>query len=206
MRRINFRTIVATVAAAIVCLVTTPRPSATDAERPFQRFVARAPFDGDPGSGPSAIDIVIERWSTSKDRSDLHSALTQHGPEGLLPGLHMLKRRAGVLLIPGVPNAGARALTRRSLNLSFADELQTSTGRQIIVAADHYLAFGQPTVQWPSDYEFSLLDIRIAADGAGIGKVVPADKVAYNEKTKMIEAADYDTLPVRLIGVRAAEL
>jgi hypothetical protein len=105
-----------------------------------------------------------------------------------------------------VPNAGARALTRRSLNLSFADELQTPAGRQIIVAADHYLAFGQPTVEWPSDYEFSLLDIRIAADGAGIGKVVPADKVAYNEKTKTIEAADYDTLPVRLIDVRAAKL
>lgn len=206
MIRISFRTILATVAAAVVSLVVGPNPSATVADRPFLRFVARAPFDGDPGSGPARVDIVIERWATSKDRDDLYDALTHHGPEALLPGLHAMHRPSGVLLVPGVQNAGTRALTRHPTNLWFADEIETPTGRQIIIAADQYLAFGQPTLNWPSDYEFSLLDIRFDANGTGIGKVASAVNVAFNKKTNTIEAANYDTLPVRLIEVKAAKL
>src|SRR5262245_55082890 len=105
----SFRTLVATACAAVACIVAGPNPSATVAERPFQRFTARAPFDGDPTAGPAAVDIVIQHWSTDKDRSDLQAALSGHGPEALLPGLHALHRPIGVLLIPGVQNGGARA-------------------------------------------------------------------------------------------------
>ncbi|PYR92696.1 MAG: hypothetical protein DMF84_12210 [Acidobacteria bacterium] len=206
MNRISFRTIVATACAAVVCLVVSPNPSATVADRPFQRFIARAPFDGDPGAGPARVEIVIQRWATSKDRSDLQDALSRRGPEGLLPGLHAMHRPSGVLLVPGIPNGGARALTPRPTNLWFADRIETSTGRQIVIAADHYMAFGQPTLNWPSYYEFSLLDIRFAADGTGVGKVASGVSVAYNKKTNTIEAANYDTLPVRLIEVKSAKM
>jgi hypothetical protein len=205
MNLIPFRTIVASACAAVVCLVVSPNPSATVADRPFQRFSAMAPFDGDPGAGPARIDIVIERWATSKDRSDLQDALTHRGPEGLLPGLHAMHRPSGVLFIPGVPNGGTRALMRHPSNLWFADQIETPAGRQIVIAADHYMAFGQPTLNWPADYKFSLLDIRFNADGTGIGKVAPAVNVAYNKKTSTIEAANYDALPVRLIEVKPAK-
>ena len=206
MNVISFRTILAAAAAALVSLVVSPNPSATVADRPFQRFVARAPFDGDPGAGPARVDIVIERWAAGKDRSDLEDALTHRGPDSLLPGLHAMHRPAGVLLVPGVPNGGARALTRHPTNLWFADEIETPAGRQIVIAADHYMAFGQPTLNWPSAYEFSLLDIRFSADGTGVGKVASAANVAYNKRTNTIEAVNSETLPVRLIEVKSAKL
>lgn len=100
MRSLSFRTVLATAVAAVTCLALTPTPYAADVTvRPFQRFVAKAPFDGDPGA-PSRVDIVIERWSTDSECSDLGGALTARGPEGLLPGLHALRLRAGAVLIP----------------------------------------------------------------------------------------------------------
>ena len=206
MNIISFRTIVATAFAAVACFVAGPSPSATVADRPFQRFIARAPFDGDPTAGPAPIDIVIQRWATGKDRSDLEDALSHRGPEGLLPGLHAMHRPVGVLLIPGVQNGGARALTPRPTNLWFADQIDTPNGRRVVIAADHYMAFGQPALNWPAAYEFSLLDIRFTADGTGIGKVVPAAKVAFDTKTNLMEAVDFDRLPVRLIEVKPAKL
>ncbi len=206
MRSLSFRTVLATAVAAVTCLALTPTPYAADVTvRPFQRFVAKAPFDGDPGA-PSRVDIVIQRWSTDSECSDLGGALTARGPEGLLPGLHALRLRAGAVLIPGGPNAGARALTRRSVNLFFAHEIETPTGRQLIVASDHPLDFGQPTVSWSPEVAFSLLEIRFAADGVGIGKVAPAVNVAFNENTNTVEATNFDVLPVRLIEVKPAKL
>lgn len=206
MNCISFRTVVATACAAVVCLLVSPNTSATVADRPFQRFVARAPFDGDPGAGPAAVDIVIQRWATSRDRSDLQDVLTHRGPDGLLAGLRALHVPCGVLLIPGIPNGGSRALTRRPTNLWFADQIETPHGRQIVIASDHYMAFGQPTLNWPTDYTFSLLDIRFTADGTGIGKVASDTNVAFNKKSNLIEAANYDKLPVRLIDVKPAKM
>jgi len=206
MNCISFRTVVATACAAVVCLLVSPNPSATVADRPFQRFSAKAAFEGDPGAGPARIDIIIERWATDKDRDELHDALTHRGPETLLSGLHAMHTPAGVLLVPGIPNGGARALTRHPTNLWFADEIHTPAGRQIVIASDRYMAFGQPTLNWPTDYAFSLLDIRFTAEGTGVGKVASDTNVAFNQKTNTIEATNFDMLPVRLIEVKPAKL
>jgi len=202
----NFRVIVTIACAAIVCFVAGPTPSATVADRPFSRFIGRAPFDGDPTAGPAPIDIIIQRWATDKDRSELQDVLSQRGPEGLLPGLHAMHRPVGVLFIPGVPNGGSRALTPRPINLWFADQVETPKGRRVVIAADHELAFGQPTLNWPAGYEFSLLDIRFSADGTGIGKVASATKVLFDPKTNLLEAGNYDRLPIRVIEIKPAKL
>jgi hypothetical protein len=202
----SFRTIVATACAIVVCFLTASNPSATDATRPFTRFLARAPFDGDPTAGPAPIDIIIQRWATDKDRSDLQDVLSQRGPEGLLPGLHAMHRPVGVLFIPGVPNGGSRALTPRPLNIWFADQVETPKGRRVVIATDHPMAFGQPTLNWPAGYEFSLLDIRFSQDGTGIGKVAPATKVFFDPQTNLLQAANFEKLPVRLIEVKPGKI
>ena len=112
----------------------------------------------------------------------------------------------GVLFIPGVPNGGSRALTPRPINLWFADQVETPKGRRVVIAADHVLAFGQPTLNWPAGYEFSLLDIRFTPDGTGIGKVAPATKVLFDPATNLMEAGDFDRLPVRVIEIKPAKL
>lgn len=203
MSALNLRTILAGACVAALCVAAGPGPQAAGPiDAPFQRFVARAPVDGDPGSF-SRIDIMIERWSSDAERDALAAALATQGPGGLLTALQSLRRRVGVLLIPGVPGTGARARLRHPVNLYFAQQIDTRKGRQMILAADHPLAFGQSTVKWPSEFEFSLLDVRFAPDGTGTGKVAAAGQLAYNKETHSIEVANYDLRPARLLEIKS---
>jgi len=166
------------------------------------KYVARAPYEGD-GGAAAKIDILIERWSTDKERESFGTAMAKDGPAGLLSTMQGIRQRAGVLLMPGVQAAGARARMRRPINLFFAREVKTATGTQLVLATDHYLAFGQPTVEWPSDFEVSLLDIRFTKDGVGIGKVAPASALELNATTNAIEVANFEGRPARLLDVRS---
>ena len=120
MNLVNLRPMLATVCAAALCIAVSPRPDAAGRVLPFERFVARAPSESDPGAASSRIDIVIERWSTDEERENLRGALSQRGPDTLLPALQKVWRRAGVVLYPGIQGAGARVRQRRSRNLMFA--------------------------------------------------------------------------------------
>jgi hypothetical protein len=199
---VRLRTIFAAICAAAVCLVFGPTPHAAPTSPILAHFVAKAPYDGDSGS-PSRVDIMIERWSTDKELDDLRGALATNGPKGLLPALQHQPLRAGVVLIPGVHGSGARVRLRRPFNVYFARQIQTAKGRQVILGADHYLAFGQPTTEWPAEVEFSLVDIRLGPDGTGIGKVARAGSVAYNKDAKTIEIGNFSKAPTQLTEVKA---
>ena len=202
MRRVSVRPILATAFAAVVCIAVSPRSDAAKVT-PFERFVARAPSASDPAATASPIDIVIERWATDQERDDLLGALLQRGPDALLPALQKQRRRAGVVFYPGIIGAGARVRQRRSRVLLFAREIKTPQGRQVILAGEQYLAFGEPSQKWPSAYTFTLLDIRFGPDGKGVGKLAPPGKVVYNKETKIIELENYAAQPVRLTEVRS---
>lgn len=201
MNDVRLRTIFTTVCAAAVCLAFGPKPNAAPTSPIIAHFAAKAPYVGDPGS-PAQIDIMIERWSTDKDLDNLRGALVKDGGASLLPVLQGMILRAGVVLIPGVQASGARARLRHPYNVYFARQIETPKGRQVILGTDHYLAFGQPTSEWPEDFEFSLLDIRLGPDGKGVGKVARAGNITYNKEAKIIEVADYSKLPAQLTEVR----
>lgn len=201
----NLGTLQRLIATGCVVAICVPRPHAMASSPVVERFAARALSPGDGGIGRK-IDIFIERWSSDAERDTLGEALTGSGPELLLPALQNLRRRAGTLLIPGIRGRGARVRMRQPRNLLFARDVVTPTGRQVILVADHGLAFGEPTEKWPSDFTFTLLDIRFGADGTGIGKVAPAGAINFNAKTRMLEAANFEALPVALRAVRSEKL
>jgi hypothetical protein len=203
MTRGSLRPILAVFVAAAACLAVSPRPDAASTPAPMERFVARAPSLSQPGGAAGPVAIMIERWSTDADAENLRQLLTQHGPDALLPALQTFRRPLGVVLIPGIQGAGARVLTPRPKNVLFAREVTTPNGRQVIVATDRSLAFGEPTQKWPSDEEFMLLDIRFGPDGNGVGKLAAPDKVVYNTETKTIELANFAAQTVRLTDVRS---
>lgn len=204
MDRLTVRSILALSLIVTAYLAASPRPQAASTGAVSERFVAKAPSDTDP-AGSSYIEIVIQQWSTDEERDDLRATLLERGPDALLSTIQkVLKRPAGVVVIPGIPGAGARARTRQARNVLFARDLQTPKGRQVIIVTDQNLAFGEPTKDWPTDYQFTLLDLRFGPDGTGTGKLAPPAKVVYNKDTKMIELDDYGAQPVRLIGVRSA--
>jgi hypothetical protein len=212
MSDVRLRTLFATVCAATLCLALTPKPDAaqlanknlpTNKTSPIlAHFAAKAPYEGDSGAA-SRIDFMIERWSTDEEVDNLRGALASNGAKGLLPALQKMPLRAGVVLIPGVHGQGARVRLRRPFNVYFARQIKTDKGLQVILGADHYLAFGQPTLDWPEDVEFSLVDIRLGPDGTGVGKVARAGGVAYNKDAKMIEIANYSKAPTQLTEVKA---
>jgi hypothetical protein len=204
MTRVRLRPVLLSVCAAVLCFVAGPRAGALEKTSPFEHFVARAPSESDPAATPSRVEIVIERWSTDKEREDLVGTLIQRGADTLLPTLQKLRRRAGVVLYPGIQATGSRARGRRARNLLFAREIATPHGRQVVIATDRYLGFGEPSKTWLTDYEFTLIDIRFGPDGQGVGKIAPASKVAYNTQTRILEVANFGARPVRLAEVRSA--
>ena len=223
MNPVSLRPILATLFAAAICFAVSPRPGATVKDPTVARFVARALTVSDAkDAGP--IEILIRRWSTDEDLESLRAALIESGQGTLLPVFQKARPEAGVLLLPGVQGLGARVRTRRTLAVQFAREIETPAGRQVVVATDQHLGFGEPpastqvviaTEQHPDsgektgnapspDPEFTLLDVRFGPDGKGVGKLAPAAKVVYNPVKKIFEIENYAAQPVRLSGVKSA--
>lgn len=219
MNHVILRTFLAPVAAVVLCMAASPWPGAAAVTGPIERIVATAAdlTGGSPGAG--RIDIVIERWSTDAEAAALFKPILASRPDGLLDAIQKVTRRVGFIQSPGVAGAGARALARRARNIFFAREIVSPAGRQVIVATDHHLNFGEApppmanpdgTHSWayaqPPEDEFTLVDVRFGADGKGVGKFASAAKVAYNRDTKAIEVTNFDAQPVRLMNVRSEKV
>jgi len=175
------------------------RPATTLAEQFAARAVSVA---GEESAG--RVDVLIEQWSTDAEVTRLHDALQKGDTAALITLLHQQKRRVGVVLMPGIQAHGARARTRTPKNLLFARQITTPAGRQIIAVADEHLGLGEPALEARKPVqEFNLLEIRIGADGTGIGKVLSASDVAFNAKSGVLEAKDFAAHPARLVDVRA---
>jgi hypothetical protein len=198
----TFRPILAPLVGAALCFLISPRPDAAMTDSLVAHYAARAVSVAD-DKDVGRIDIYIERWSTDEKRDTLVEAL-KRGPDKLLPTLEKLKYRDGVLTMPGVQGAGPRVRSPRPRNLVFTRRIETPAGLQIVVAADRHVGLGE-YARWgvSEDPEFTLIDIRIAKDGTGIGKAASATNVVYNKQKNIIEVGDYEKAPVRLKGIQA---
>jgi len=172
---------------------------------PFvEHFAARAVDPLDPAAR-SPVDIIIERWSTDADAQSLSTALS-HGPDTLLPALQKMWHRVGFILTPGMQGLGPRSRDRWVQNIFFAREVKAADGVHVIVATDRQPMLMPPTKRSPRpfDFEFALIDMRIGADGKGVGKVASATDVAYNAAAKTIEIEKFASQPIRLADVTSA--
>jgi hypothetical protein len=202
MDRMDFRPILAPVLGLALCFAFSPRPGAfTKDAAVIAHYVARAVSAADK-TDLGRIDIYIERWSPDADQAKLLGAV-KSGADKLLPTLETVKLRVGVLTMPGVQASGPRVRSPRPRNLQYARQIETAAGRQIVVAANQHVGLGEYE-RWGAseDPDFTLIDIRVGPDGAGIGKGATATKVAYNDKTKILELKDFTKEPVRLRDVR----
>jgi len=201
MQAMTLRPILAPVLGALICFLVSPHPGAALREGPLQRFSARAVSVVDSkDNGP--IEIFVDHWSSDAERDALRHTFLDQGVETLLPALHRLHGRTGVVLLPGVQARGTRVRMPTPKNLLFARESISKAGRQLVFVADQHVGFGEAPIYSRAELqEFNLLDIRIGPDGKGVGKVAGADNVTYNEQTKMFEMKDYGKAPARLVDV-----
>jgi hypothetical protein len=146
---------------------------------------------------PTRLEIVIERWSSERERDELIATLKDKGSDALLKQLQDLPRVGYI-----------RDANRGTLgwDLHFARERKLEDGgRQIVLATDRPIsaweAFNRPR---SADYEFTLADIRFDGDGKGVGKLAVAAKVTTNPATGVIEIENFSSEPVRLTEVTSS--
>lgn len=141
----------------------------------------------------ATIDFTIDRWSTDAERDKLLSTFLERGPEKLLDALQDAKP-TGRILAPDKVGWDIRYAGYRPL---------PEGGSQLILLTDRPVGFREARNQpRTTDYPFTLIDIRLKADGTGEGKASVATKITYNKKTKQIELENYASEPIRLNQVK----
>jgi hypothetical protein len=145
----------------------------------------------------NTLDIVIERWSTPEETSNLKAVLLEGGEDKLLSALQKTKPRCGFV----------RTSTSLGWDVYFARETPLPDGgRKIVLGTDRPVGMWEARNQGRSmDYQFSLAEIRLGADGKGQGKAINAAKLTFNKDTNTLEIENYEREPVRLNEVMAVE-
>jgi hypothetical protein len=205
MRRIHIRHLLLPIAVLVARVAIAQPPLAARTADPLEQFVGKAPSVSDPTAPAGPVVIMIDHWSSDAECRTLADGLQQRGAAALLPELQKMWRPAGIVLVPVVHVAGAHVPSPPPRPLRFAAEHNTPGGRQLILAADTSLAFGEPARTWPSNDAFTLIDIRFGPERKGVGKIAGPTQVAYNSATKLLEITNYPALPVRLTDVRATK-
>jgi hypothetical protein len=147
-----------------------------------------------PESGKAGpVEFVIERYSTDAERDRLMKVLIDQGPDKLLSTLQSLPR-IGYFR---TPNATA-------YDLKFARRVPGEDGGEVIsMATDRYIGFWEARNRPRTiDYPFTVVEVRLGAEGTGEGKMSLATRITYDKKNNTIVLEDYKSQPVMLNKVK----
>jgi hypothetical protein len=163
---------------------------------PILRLRANA-LDLNDRARTEVIDIVIERWSTAEETARLKGVLVEKGGDDLLSALQKTRPRCGYV----------RTSTSLGWDIYFAREVGLAGGgRKLSLASDRPVSFWEARNNPRSaDYEFSLAEIRLGADGKGEGKAIKAAMLKFDAETNTLEIENYQREPVRLGQVSVVE-
>jgi hypothetical protein len=145
----------------------------------------------------ATIDIVIERWSTPEEVSNLQAVLIEKGDEKLLSTLQKIEPRCGYV----------RTSTSLGWDVNFARETDLpGGGKRIVLASDRPVSMWEANNNGRSlDYPFSLAEIHIGPDGKGTGKAIPRAQITFDREAKTLQIENWQREPVRLNEVRIVE-
>ena len=188
MRR-TFGILMATLAAAAL---TAPASAQTQGEK--LRIEAFAVNMSNIGTGrTNTVLMEIDRWTTDQQQDELRTALLEQGSDKLLQALQK-QPRVGFIRLPNTVG----------YDLHYARETALPDGgRRISIATDRRIGFWEARNQPRTiDYPFTLIELRVDANGKGQGKLSVASKITYDAELKTITLENYTTEPVRLQNVK----
>ena len=165
---------------------------------PLERLLATSVNMSNVGrTATGRIEIVIERWSSERERDELIATLKDKGSDALLSKLQKLPR------VGYIRDANGGSI---GWDLHFARERKLDDGgRQIVLATDRPISAWEASNRPRSaDYDFTLADIRFDGDGKGVGKLAVAAKISTDDKTGRIEIENFSSEPVRLTEVTSS--
>jgi len=151
------------------------------------------------GSGV-ALKIDILRWSTDDDAAKLVATFKDKGDKGWFEALQTAR------------SAGYVWATTSSLGYSVKSARHVKTpdgGARILLALDRPLgSWDRPA--WkaatnPTDYPFTVIELRVNKAGIGEGKVSLTGKVAVDDDAKAVALESYATDPVTVKGVKRTD-
>jgi len=181
------------VAALVLPLAASPAAAKDEAILRLRAFAV----DLNNRARTNTIDIVIERWSTAEETSNLKAVFLERGDDRLLSALQKTKPRCGY----------TRTSTSLGWDIYFARETPLpGGGRKIVLASDRPVSMWEARNQGRSmDYQFSLTEIRLGPNGKGEGKAISAAKLTFNKEANTLEIENYEREPVRLNEVTVVE-
>ncbi len=187
--RIRFPSPLAIFLAAVVAA-----PVFAASQKPIEKFEA---FAAALGTGRSAVvEIGIDRWSTDEERERLLTALQEFGPDRLVDELEKIRPPVGYI----------RTTSSIAYDLYYArNHVNPDGSRSIVLATNRRVSFREAVSSSRSlQYQATVLELHVGANGKGEGKLVPAAKITWNRDVHRIEIENYDTLPVDLLDVHPA--
>jgi hypothetical protein len=147
-----------------------------------------------PAAKAGIVEIVIERWSSDAERSELLDALRLHGQDGLLKSLQE-NPRVGYIRTPD----------SLAWDLHYAHvSPDPGGGQRIFLATDRRIAFWESFNNTRSlNYPFTLVEMHLGPNGKGEGRMSIATKVVADSNGKFLHLEDFAAEPTRLQDVHA---
>ena len=177
---------------------------------------------------PDSIRIDLLRWSTDMEREQLVSAW--NGTVVQAPGKRPAGGRAGRggrgAAAPTQPSAPAtpEVILAAALKqvptvgylwssevagyaIRYAGKVPGANGiDRILLITDRRLGrvndLWKPTSGTPSSYDFSVIELRVNAQGEGEGRISLVGKVALDSAAKIVAPEDYNSLPIVLKNLK----
>lgn len=158
--------------------------------KPIETFTA---FAANVGTGETSLtEISVSRWSTDQEREMLLTTLQEFGPGKLVDALSKIRPPVGYIYTPG---------RVRDYFLYARNDVLPDGSRHVVLATN------RPAIVLSSarstQYQVTLVEIHLGADGKGEGKLVPAAKISWDKDAKKIEIENYNALPTDLLQVTA---
>jgi hypothetical protein len=148
---------------------------------------------GEPGRATTTIQMVVERWSRDAERERLLASLVEGGPTALLDML----RDA-----PPVGYLRTPATARWDIRYASSTPLPDG-GERVVLATDRPLTFWEQSNQTRTvDYPFTVIELRLDAQGEGEGKLSLATKIVADRQSGSIVLEDYALQPTLLHSVK----
>ncbi len=135
------------------------------------------------------VEIVVNRWSTDRERDRLLAVLLEKGPEKLLDALQDTPRVGYIRTPDGI--GYDLNFSRRTPGEDGGERIEVFTGRDF----RYWEAINQ---QGAIDYSFAVIELRINRDGQGEGRMSIATKIIG----KALALEEYATQPVSLQKAR----
>ena len=135
------------------------------------------------------VTIVINEYSTANDQKALIEAFDARGSEGLFNAVGKMPARGRISITGAL-----------GYDINYVKVFQTASGRKIRIVTDRPITFGEAWDDSRSeDYNLSVLELDLNAEGKGTGILVPACQFQL-DKQHEIEIQAYRN-PWRLTDV-----